>query len=168
MSRHIVVVGMMGSGKSTVGRIVAQRLGLPFVDSDDEVVARTGRSVTDIFSNDGEAAFRQIEADVMADLLSATSPSIIAAAGGSILNPQTRQLLQSATVIWLRVPVEQLVTRSQKGTHRPALANDPQSVLAQMEKDRSALYAEVARYEIDASTSIEAVVDAIMEAVKTS
>ena len=168
MARHIVVVGMMGSGKSTVGRIVAQRLGLPFVDSDDEVVARTGRSVTEIFSHDGETAFRQIEADVMSDLLAATSPSVIAAAGGSILNAQTRQKLQAATVIWLRVPVEQLVTRTQKGTHRPALADDPQSVLAQMEKDRSALYAEVAQYEIDASAPIEAVVDAIMEAVKTS
>lgn len=167
-ARHIVVVGMMGSGKSTVGRLLARRLDLPFFDSDDEVVARTGRSVTEIFSEDGEEAFRQIEADVMVDLLAAAQRSVIAAAGGAILRQSTREKLASALVVWLQVPVDVLVTRTQRGTHRPALANDPQSVLTQMEKDRSALYGEVADIRIDASAPVEAVVNAIMEAVKTS
>lgn len=164
---HIVLIGMMGVGKSTVGRRLAKALNRPFFDSDDEIVARTGRKVTDIFSVDGEETFREIEAEVMADLLASSTPAVVAAAGGSILRPATRELLQhSATVVWMRAPVEVLVGRTSRGTHRPALADDPLATLTQMETDRQMLYAETADASVDCTKPIGTVVDAILSAVQ--
>jgi len=163
---HIVLIGMMGVGKSTVGRQVARHLGRPFFDSDDEVVAQTGRQIADIFLTDGEPVFREIEAKVMFDLLSSKRPSVIAAAGGSILRPETRAALNdSATVVWMQAPVDVLVDRTARGTHRPALANDPAATLAKMEADRSALYAETADVCVDCTTSLDEVVQSIVAAV---
>ena len=165
-SAHIVLIGMMGVGKSTVGRRVAKELSRPFVDSDDEVVARTGRAVTEIFATDGEAAFRDIEAEAMADLLASPVPSVIAAAGGSVLNSSTRaRLRESGTVVWMRAPVDVLVGRTSRGTHRPALANDPRATLTQMETDREALYSEVADITVDCTAPIAAVVGTIVRSV---
>ena len=165
-SAHIVLIGMMGVGKSTVGRRVAKELSRPFVDSDDEVVARTGRAVTEIFAADGEAAFRDIEAEAMADLLASPVPSVIAAAGGSVLNSSTRaRLRESGTVVWMRAPVDVLVGRTSRGTHRPALANDPRATLTQMETDRVALYSEVADITVDCTAPITAVVRTIVKSV---
>lgn len=165
-SAHIVLIGMMGVGKSTVGRRVARELSRPFVDSDDEVVARTGRAVTEIFATDGEVAFRDIEAEVMADLLAAPAPSVIAAAGGSVLNSSTRaRLRESGTVVWMRAPVDVLVGRTSRGTHRPALANNPRATLTQMETDREALYGAVADITVDCTAPITAVVRTIVQSV---
>ena len=165
-SAHIVLIGMMGVGKSTVGRRVAKELSRPFVDSDDEVVARTGRAVTEIFATDGEAAFRDIEAEAMADLLASPVPSVIAAAGGSVLRSSTRdRLRESGTVVWMRAPVDVLVGRTSRGTHRPALANDPRATLTQMETDREALYSEVADITVDCTAPIAAVVGTIVRSV---
>lgn len=165
---HVVLVGMMGVGKSTVGRRVAERLDRPFRDSDEEIVARSGRAVAEIFSADGEAAFRVIEASVMADLLREERPTVIAAAGGSVLDPGTRALLggPGTTVVWLRAPVDVLVDRTATGTHRPALADDPRAALEGMEADRRAIYTEVADIVIDADASIDEVVDAIVRSVE--
>ncbi len=165
-SAHIVLIGMMGVGKSTVGRRVAKELSRPFVDSDDEVVARTGRAVSEIFATDGEPAFRAIEEDVMADLLASPTPSVIAAAGGSVLSSTTRaRLRESGTVVWMRAPVDVLVGRTSRGTHRPALANDPRATLNQMETDRESLYGEVADITVDCTAPIAAVVGAIVRSV---
>lgn len=165
-SAHIVLIGMMGVGKSTVGRRVAKELSRPFVDSDDEVVARTGRAVTEIFATDGEAAFRDIEVEAMADLLASPVPSVIAAAGGSVLSSSTRdRLRESGTVVWMRAPVDVLVGRTSRGTHRPALANDPRATLTQMETDRVALYSEVADITVDCTAPIAAVVGTIVRSV---
>ncbi len=165
-SAHIVLIGMMGVGKSTVGRRVARELSRSFVDSDDEVVARTGRAVTEIFATDGEAAFRDIEAEVMAELLASPVPSVIAAAGGSVLNSSTRaRLRESGTVVWMRAPVDVLVGRTSRGTHRPALANNPRATLTQMETDREALYGEVADITVDCTAPIAAVVRTIVQSV---
>lgn len=98
-SRHLVLIGMMGVGKSTVGRALARALGRPFLDSDDAVEARSGRTVADIFAADGEAAFRAVEAEVMAALLDDPRPSVIAAAGGSVLDAGTRERLRSAGTV---------------------------------------------------------------------
>ena len=165
-SAHIVLIGMMGVGKSTVGRRVARELSRPFVDSDDEVVARTGRAVTEIFATDGEPAFREIEEEVMANLLASPTPSVIAAAGGSVLNSSTRaRLRESGTVVWMRAPVDVLVGRTSRGTHRPALANNPRATLTQMETDREALYGEVADITVDCTAPITAVVRTIVQSV---
>lgn len=163
---HVVLVGMMGVGKSTVGRALAVALGRDFVDSDDEVVSRTGRSVTEIFATDGEAAFRVVEAEVMAELLAVDRPSVIAAAGGAVLAESTRRRLADAgTVVWLRAPVEVLVERIAGGTHRPALADDPQGALERMASERAALYAEVADLTVDATRPVDTVVAEIAAAV---
>jgi len=165
-SAHIVLIGMMGVGKSTVGRRVAKELSRPFVDSDDEVVSRTGRAVSEIFATDGEQAFRRIEAEVMADLLSSSTPSVIAAAGGSVLSAETRaRLRKSGTVVWMRAPVDVLVDRTSRGTHRPALADDPRTTLTQMETDRESLYGEVADLTVDSTAPIASVVSVIIRSV---
>ena len=162
---HLVLVGMMGVGKSTVGRRVAKILERPFRDSDDEIVARTGRSVADIFATDGEARFREIEADVMAELLSADRPSVIAAAGGSILSESTRSLLRStARVVWMRAPIDLLVGRTSRGTHRPALADDPRGTLERMEADRTDLYAGSADVVVDCARPKREVIEAVVAA----
>lgn len=158
---------MMGVGKSTVGRRLAKKLHRPFFDSDDEVVNRTGRSVVDIFTVDGEEVFRDIEADVMAGLLSAQSPSVIAAAGGAILRAQTREhLTRAATVIWMRAPVDVLVERTARGSHRPALADDPVGTLTQMKMDREALYSDAADAIVDCTQPIGTVVDSIVKVLE--
>lgn len=160
---HLVLVGMMGVGKSTVGRRVAERLDRPFVDSDEEIVARTGREVAEIFATDGEARFRELEAQVLSDLLGTPEPSVIAAAGGSILDASTRAALRArGTVVWMRAPVDVLVDRTARGTHRPALATDPRGTLQRMESDRSDLYAEVADVEVDSSLPVEHVVESVV------
>ncbi len=165
-SAHIVLVGMMGVGKSTVGRRVAKQLKRPFVDSDDEVVSRTGRPVAEIFATDGEAAFRSIEAEVMADLLDSPIPSVIAAAGGSVLDAATRTRLRAAgTVVWMQAPVDVLVDRTSRGTHRPALATDARATLLQMETDRETLYREIADLTVDSTAPINAVVAAVVGTV---
>jgi shikimate kinase len=164
---HIVLIGMMGVGKSTVGRRLAKQLDRPFLDSDDEVVRRTGREVAEIFTVDGEDAFRDIEASVMLDLLASQSPSVIAAAGGSILRSETRETMKrAATVIWMRAPVDVLVGRTSRGMHRPALANDPVGTLTKMESDRQSIYAEVADAVVDCTQPISGVIDSILTAVE--
>lgn len=142
----------MGSGKSTVGRLVAERLGRPFIDSDQQVEARTGRTVAEIFRSDGEAAFRRVESDVLADAAAAPEPSVIAAAGGIVLDPANRALLRSAgTVVWLRLSPEAAAERLRRSgdTHRPLLDEDPDTVLRQMAGDRGPLYEEVADLTFD-------------------
>ena len=103
-AQHIVLVGLMGSGKSSLGKELARRLGRPLFDSDELVERRTGRTVRDIWRSEGEAAFRRLESDALHDALSATTPSIIAAAGGVVLSGDNRAALRAtgARVIWLR------------------------------------------------------------------
>jgi len=163
----VVLVGMMGVGKTTVGRRIAAALDRPFADSDAVIEARTGRTVREIFEDDGEPAFREIEAEVLAEAIDAGEPAVIAAAGGVVLDPRNRELLTRAgTVVWLRAPVEVLVGRVTRGDHRPLLADDPGGTLHRMEEDRTALYAEVADAVVDSSQPPDAVVDAVLSVVR--
>lgn len=93
--RHLVLVGMMGAGKTTVGRIVAARLARPFLDSDELVEAETGRTVREIFETDGEAAFRRLEREVLERSLASPTPAVIAAAGGTVLDAAGRPAIRS-------------------------------------------------------------------------
>ncbi|QYG93104.1 AAA family ATPase [Iamia sp. SCSIO 61187] len=147
----IVLVGMPGAGKSSVGRRLAKRLGRPFVDADDELVRRSGRSVRDWFAAEGEAAFRAAEADLLADLLSAPGPAVVAAGGGAVLAPGTRDLLRDrALVVWLRAGVPYLASRvAQKPGHRPLLDDDPVAALTRLAEARTPLYEEVAALTVD-------------------
>lgn len=163
---HVVLVGMMGVGKSSLAKRIGRALGRPVLDTDAEIVARTGRSIPEIFAADGEAAFRDLEVATLGELLARPEPSIIAAAGGIVLRPENRRALAHAgTVIWLRAPVEVLLDRVSRGTHRPALATDPEGTLREMEQTRESLYAEVADLSFDTSRPFDAALAEILAAV---
>jgi len=148
---HIVLVGLMGSGKSTVGRLLAARLHRPFLDSDEMVEARTGRTVREIFEADGEAAYRPLETEALLDALATPEPAVIAAAGGVVLSPVNRDALRrgAGKVVWLRASPALLVDRAVRQDHRPLLEQDPEGTMARMAADRTELYAEVAGEVID-------------------
>ncbi len=152
---HIVLVGMPGAGKSSVGRRLAKRLDRPFVDADDELVRRSGRTVRAWFAEEGEPAFRAAESALLADLVAAPGPSVVAAGGGVVLDPANRELLTSdaATVVWLRAGVPYLLSRvlqkAEGADHRPLLDDDPEARLTALHQARSPLYAEVADITLD-------------------
>jgi shikimate kinase len=159
----------MGSGKTTVGRILADRLARPFVDTDEAIESETGRTVRDIFEHDGEETFRTLEARVVADLLARPAPAVVAAAGGVVLAGANRAALRGAgTVVWLQAAPRVLVGRveAQADGHRPLLDDDAPAALAQMAADREALYREVASMTVDVDgLTPDEVVDAIVEVV---
>jgi shikimate kinase len=141
----------MGSGKSTVGRLLAQRLHRPFLDSDEMVEARTGRTVREIFETDGEAAYRPLETDALRAALDSPEPAVIAAAGGVVLSAVNREALKerAGKVVWLRASPALLVERALRQDHRPLLERDPAATMAQMAADRTGLYTAVADEVID-------------------
>lgn len=151
MTKHVVLIGMMGAGKSSVGRRVAARLVWPFSDSDAEVEARYGRTVGDIWRTDGEEAFRVMESDALQEALADPTPSVIAAAGGTVLDPKNRRAMAEAdaVVIWLRADPATLAGRVRHGDHRPLLDDDAAGVLRRLHDERAELYAEVAEATID-------------------
>lgn len=144
--QHLVLVGLMGSGKSTVARIVGERLGRPVVDSDAVIEARTGRTVREIFVEDGEPAFRALETEVLLEALADPRPSVIAAAGGVVLADENRRALRSssARVVWLCADPSTLLERVRGAAHRPLLDDDAEGTLRAMRELREPLYREVA------------------------
>lgn len=150
-TRPVVLVGLPGAGKSSVGRRLASRLGRPFVDADDELVRRSGRTVRDWFATEGEAAFRAAEAELLSDLLADPGPSVVAAGGGAVLTDTTRAAMRThGRVVWLRAQVPYLVSRVvQKPGHRPLLDADPEGTLTRLAAERTPLYEEVAEITLD-------------------
>ena len=150
---HLVLVGMMGVGKSTVGRMVAAELDRPLYDSDEMIENRTGRTVREIWSTDGEPAFRALETQTLLEALDDAEPSVIAAAGGVVLSERNRDALKDADahVVWLLADVEVLLDRVRNGKHRPLLDDDPEATLRRMYDDRASLYQDVA----DAIVSVD-------------
>ncbi|WP_420453668.1 shikimate kinase [Ilumatobacter sp.] len=151
--RHIVLVGMMGAGKSSVGRVLARRLERRLLDSDEMIEAATGRTVREIWRDDGEAAFRALEAGQLGEALEDAEPAIVAAAGGVVLSAPNRDLLKGARahVVWLSADVDLLVDRVRNGMHRPLLDDDPEATLRAMAESREPLYRDVA----DAIVSVD-------------
>ena len=144
------MIGMPGSGKSTIGKAVAKRLGLPFTDCDKAIESRAGVSITRFFERHGEAAFRDLEADVIESLLS-DPPSLIATGGGIVLRPANRELLRTrACAVYLRASTELLWRRVRRDGRRPLLqVADPEQRLQQMRAERGPLYEETATIVID-------------------
>lgn len=165
--RHVVLVGLMGTGKTTIGELLAARLGRALVDSDAVIEGRTGRTVREIFIADGEPAFRALETVVLAEALAAPEAAVIAAAGGVVIAAGNRRAIadSGAVVAWLDADIAVLVERATADTHRPLLDGDPAATLRQMAADRRALYAEVATVRIDTTDRSPAeIVDAVLSA----
>lgn len=160
----LVLVGLMGAGKSTVGRIVADRLGWPLVDSDEAIEARTGCSVRALWEAGGEAAYRALESDVVLDAVRSGEDVVVAAPGGVVLDEQVRLALEAVDVVWLRADPSTLAGRVEVGDHRPLLGDDPETVLAEMADTRADLYRQVADTVIDVEgLDPEAVADLLID-----
>jgi shikimate kinase len=146
---------------------LAEALGRGFADSDLLIEAETGRTVRQIFEADGEPAFRRLEADALARSLADPEPTVIAAAGGVVLDPGNRALLDRTpgTVVWLQAPVSVLVGRVGRSDHRPAVQADPRGTLQTMEDVRTDLYQQVADVVVDSSAPLDEVVARIVAAV---
>jgi shikimate kinase len=141
--RTIALVGLMGAGKSSIGRRLAQALALPFRDADAEIEAAAGASIEEIFARDGEAVFRNGERRVIARLLDGPA-QILATGGGAFMDPETRNLIrQRAISVWLRADLETLLVRVGRRNNRPLLKNgDPRTVLTRLINERYPIYAE--------------------------
>lgn len=160
----IVLVGMPGSGKSTVGRSLANRLRLPFFDSDAVIEQRLGGSIRDYFEREGEAAFRELEQAVI-DELTQGAPRVLATGGGAVLRPANRQHLHGrGTVIYLRSSAESLHRRLKHDTKRPLLqVGDPLQRLRELYAQRDPLYRECAHFVLDThGSSLSMLVGRIM------
>jgi shikimate kinase len=142
----IVLVGFMGAGKTTVGGLLAGNLGVPFTDSDQEIEFRAGKPVRRIFADDGEPAFRQLEHEVIAELLRGER-KVLALGGGAASHDGTRALLAAVPVVYLRVSYAEAMSRVGGDRGRPLLARPG---VAELYRDRDPLYASVATLTVDA------------------
>lgn len=167
----IVLVGLMGSGKTTVGKRIAQELGYEFTDSDDVVATTAAKSVRDIFSQDGEAAFRKYESDAIRSILAdGKSPIVLATGGGAVISRENRSVISehASHVVWLDASVDDLVVRTKSGAARPLLDGDASKTLQSLSDQRSAWYEEVATLRIDTrGKSVTKVCSAVLEAIRT-
>ena len=159
----IVLVGVPGAGKTTVGKLLARELNVNFFDSDQVIESRAGKSVSDIFTQDGEPAFRKLEHDIVCELLQ-TDEAVLALGGGSLGNDDTRSLVRKAKVVWLIAGLAQAVDRVGMNRNRPLLLGNVRGQLADLMAAREPLYKEVATIAIDTSKLIPSeVVQAITD-----
>jgi shikimate kinase len=155
----IYLVGMPGSGKSTVGPELARRLDIPFIELDAEIERAAGMTIRDIFERDGEARFRELEALALTDAAS-RDPSVVSCGGGVVLEPANRILLRATgEVVFLSVPLETLRSRVRPAADRPLIRESGD--LERLARDREPLYREFAAHVVDGSGSVEEVASAI-------
>lgn len=166
--RSVALVGLMGAGKSTVGRRLANKLGRPFIDSDDEIEKAAGLSVADIFALHGEEEFRRVEQKVLTRLLS-EPPQVLATGGGAYLSAETRDLMRDkAVTVWLNADLETLWKRVSRRNHRPLLRRpDAKEVLSNLFDQRRPIYelADLAVHSVDGPHS--RTVTSIIKALET-
>ncbi|MEY2565591.1 MAG: shikimate kinase [Actinomycetota bacterium] len=158
---------MMGAGKTTVGRRLAERLGWPHMDSDEMIRRSTGKSVPEIFEERGESAFRAEESRVLAEAATSDDPVVISVAGGAVLDPDNRRVMrQAGPVVWLRADPAVLAERVGSGAGRPLLGDDPAGALRRLEAERRPLYEELADVVVDVDhLRADEVVDQIVRAL---
>ena len=160
----IVLIGAPGSGKTTVGALLAERLGVIFHDADAIIVERAGKSIAEIFTDDGEAAFRTLEEQITAELLAL--PGVLSLGGGAVLSAATRAALRDHRVVWLRIGLSQSVKRVGLDTARPLLLGNVRGQLLKLLNERAPLYAEVATEVVDTDDTTPAqVVETLLREV---
>ena len=166
IDKPIVLIGLMGAGKTTVGRRLAQRLGLSFVDADAEIEAAAGMAIADIFETFGEPYFRDGERRVIARLIDG-NPKVIATGGGAFMNERTRALiLERATAVWLEADIDTLVERVRRRSTRPLLKDrDPHRVLSDLASVRNPIYALAPIHVRSQPSPHDATVKAILKAL---
>ncbi|GAB1330737.1 shikimate kinase [Streptomyces sp. NPDC093260] len=162
----VVLVGPMGVGKSTVGRLLADRLGVGYRDTDDDIVAEQGRAIPDIFVEEGEPAFRALEKEAVRRAV-AEHGGVLALGGGAILDADTRALVAALPVVYLSMDVEEAVKRTGLNVARPLLAVNPRKQWRELMEARRNLYEEVATAVVatDGRTP-EEVAQAVLDAVE--
>jgi len=176
VAERLLLVGMMGAGKSTVGALVARRLGWSFMDTDEEVARSTGQAVSELFGSVGEQVFREEEARALIAAVAGTSTVVVSVGGGAVLDPSNRAILRrSGLVVWLRARLETLAERVGDGTGRPLLAGfgstsvagTPLQALVRLEVERNPLYFEVADAVVDVDgVSAEELAECVAELVE--
>jgi shikimate kinase len=161
----VVLVGVMGAGKTTVGTLVAGALGLPFRDTDDDIVAATGKPISEIFVDDGEDHFRALERQAVAVALDSFD-GVLALGGGAVMAAETRERLKVHRVVFLSVELADAVRRVGLGAGRPLLAINPRATLKHLLDQRRPLYQEVATATVvtDGRTP-EDIADEVLKAV---
>ena len=170
--RTIALVGLMGVGKTTIGRKLAQALDLPFHDADQEIEAAAGRSIPEIFAKMGEAEFRAGERRVIARLLK-SGPHVLATGGGAFMDPEIRALIErGATSVWLKADLDVMVRRVSRKDSRPLLSGkDPRTVLTALMKERYPIYAladiTVATDDRPVGEAVKAIVAALEKRLET-
>lgn len=166
--KHLVLVGLMGAGKTTVGKRCAARLGREFIDTDDVVIALAGgASVHDIFDTGGESHFRELERQAVADVCSSPAPLVIGCGGGTVIDPENRRRLRSdGIIVWLQAPVDVLAARVGDGQSRPLLAGDPVGALSRLSSLRESAYEASADAKVDTTDrTVDDVADAVLDVV---
>ncbi len=165
-TRSIVLVGMMGAGKTSVGRRLSQRLGIPFADADAEIERAAGMSIPEIFATHGEESFRTGERRVVARLLDA-GPQVLATGGGAWINAETRdRVRQSGVAVWLKADLDVLMRRVRKRSNRPLLrTEDPEATMRALIADRYPVYALADITVVSLDAPHDAVVDEILAAL---
>lgn len=165
---HLVLVGMMGSGKTSVGRRLARRLGWRHVDADKRIERTAGRTIAEIFAADGENGFRSIEHDVLERLLRLPGRTVVSTGGGAVLSADNRALMRErGTVVWLRARPETLLARVGKGNGRPLLAGDPAAALRRISAERHDAYDNAAHVVVDVDgRTADQVADAVLAAIQ--
>ncbi|KAA0580589.1 shikimate kinase [Azospirillum sp. B21] len=167
LPRTVVLVGLMGAGKSAIGRRLATRLHLPFRDADTEIEAAAGCTIAEIFARDGEPVFRSVERRIITRLLKDEPVHILATGGGAFMDPDTRAAIrQYGLSVWLRAELDVLVARTARRTHRPILnQGDPRAILGRLMEQRYPVYAEadltVVSDERPPDVTVELVIDAL-------
>lgn len=164
--RHLVLIGLMGAGKTSVGERCAVELGRPFVDTDELVVATSGLTVAELFASEGEAGFRRRERTALVDACAAPGPLVIACGGGAVLDPANRATMRDAgVVVWLRASPPRLAARVGDGRGRPLLTGGaPVDALTRLSTLRAPAYEAAAHVVIDTDDLEEAaVVDRVLE-----
>ena len=165
--RTVALVGLMGAGKSAIGKRLAIRLGLPFVDADDEIERAAGCSIAEFFERFGETEFRAGERRVISRLL-AGPPHVLSTGGGAYMDPETRALMRHhAITVWLRADLEVLHDRVRKRSHRPLLRQgDPREILARLISQRYPVYAEADIVVESTAQPAEVTTEQVLEALR--